>query len=126
MNEICGSGSRRLGLLRLSHLKKIYKNETTRFGCLSTRTTTTTRFGFRGFENTIVTMAGTQTKWTAPVVRKQFLDFFEGKGHTVGMWWGSCAKKESQDWVSQWTWDAQFLNAHSIWFSDIRLLKALS
>ncbi|KAH6669439.1 alanyl-tRNA synthetase-like protein [Halenospora varia] len=28
-------------------------------------------------------MAGSQNKWTAPVVRKQFLDFFEGKGHTV-------------------------------------------
>ena len=32
---------------------------------------------------------GTQTKWTAPVVRKQFLDFFEKNGHTIGTWWGS-------------------------------------
>ena len=30
-------------------------------------------------------MADAQTKWTAPVVRKTFLEFFEGKGHTQGM-----------------------------------------
>lgn len=28
-------------------------------------------------------MADTQTKWTAPVVRKQFLEFFEEKGHAI-------------------------------------------
>jgi hypothetical protein len=34
-------------------------------------------------------MMGKQEKWTAPVVRKTFLEFFEGKGHTVGTWRGS-------------------------------------
>jgi hypothetical protein len=34
-------------------------------------------------------MAGTQTKWTAPVVRKTFLEYFEGKGHTIGTWRGN-------------------------------------
>ena len=29
------------------------------------------------------------TKWTAPVVRKTFLDFFEANGHTVGKWRGN-------------------------------------
>ena len=92
MNEICGCGSR--SLLRLSHarLTKIYKNETTRLG-LSTHLTTTTRFAFRRFEKNIATMTGTQSKWTALVVRKQFLEFFEGKGHTIGTWWGSCVLK---------------------------------
>lgn len=28
-------------------------------------------------------------KWTAPVVRKQFLDFFKEKGHTIGTWRGN-------------------------------------
>ncbi|KAH8813135.1 alanyl-tRNA synthetase-like protein [Xylogone sp. PMI_703] len=28
-------------------------------------------------------MSNSQAKWTAPAVRKQFLDFFESKGHTV-------------------------------------------
>lgn len=32
----------------------------------------------------IFNMADT-TKWTAPVVRKTFLEYFEGKGHTIGM-----------------------------------------
>jgi alanyl-tRNA synthetase len=34
-------------------------------------------------------MTSKQEKWTAPVVRKTFLEFFEGKGHTVGTWRGS-------------------------------------
>ena len=34
-------------------------------------------------------MATKQEKWTAPVVRKTFLEFFEGKGHTVGTWRGN-------------------------------------
>jgi hypothetical protein len=34
-------------------------------------------------------MTSKQEKWTAPVVRKTFLEFFEGKGHTVGTWWGN-------------------------------------
>lgn len=34
-------------------------------------------------------MTGVQTKWTAPVVRKTFLNFFEEKGHTVGEWRGN-------------------------------------
>lgn len=29
------------------------------------------------------------SKWTAAVVRRQFLDFFKEKGHTIGTWWGS-------------------------------------
>jgi hypothetical protein len=33
----------------------------------------------------IASMADT-TKWTAPVVRKTFLEYFEGKGHTIGMY----------------------------------------
>jgi hypothetical protein len=33
-------------------------------------------------------MTSKQEKWTAPVVRKTFLEFFEGKGHTVGRWRG--------------------------------------
>ncbi|KAM3069331.1 Alanine--tRNA ligase [Clarireedia jacksonii] len=28
-------------------------------------------------------MTSSQNKWTAPVVRKEFLKFFEDKGHTV-------------------------------------------
>jgi hypothetical protein len=34
-------------------------------------------------------MTSQQEKWTAPVVRKTFLEYFEGKGHTVGTWRGS-------------------------------------
>jgi hypothetical protein len=34
-------------------------------------------------------MTSKPEKWTAPVVRKTFLEFFERKGHTVGMWRGS-------------------------------------
>jgi hypothetical protein len=64
-------------------------------------------------------MEGTKTKWTAPVVRKQFLDFFKGKGHTVGTWWGSCAMQELEDYRSQWTWDAWFLLAQTFLHLDL-------
>lgn len=94
MNEIRGCGSRR-NLFRLSHLPEFYTSEATRFRFLSTRTTTTTTTTtstrlaiWRSQKRNIGMMAGTQTKWTASAVRKQFLDFFEGKRHTVGTWWG--------------------------------------
>ena len=92
MNEICGCGSR--SLFRLSHarLTKVSKKETTRFG-LSPRATKTLILGYRSFDKNILTMTGSQTRWTAPVVRKQFLDFFEAKGHAVGKWCGSYALK---------------------------------
>jgi hypothetical protein len=83
MNHLCGCG-RRLGL---SHLRRFYKTESTR-SPRSTRTTTTT-FTIRYFRTSAVTMTSKQVKWTAPVVRKTFLEFFEGKGHTVGTWRGS-------------------------------------
>ena len=105
MNEIVGCGSRHLSRkFRLSHLQNFYKSETTRFGNFaSTRTATTTKATYRLFSNTCLMMEGSKTKWTAPVVRKQFLDFFEGKGHTVGKWWGSCTGAEFEDYGSQWT-----------------------
>jgi hypothetical protein len=31
-------------------------------------------------------MAGNTEIWPAQAVRKQFIDYFAGKGHTVGMW----------------------------------------
>jgi len=34
------------------------------------------------------------SKWTATVVRKQFLDYFEKKGHTIGMWRGTFEEGE--------------------------------
>jgi hypothetical protein len=37
-------------------------------------------------------MADPKIKWSAPLVRKQFLEFFEKKGHTIGMWRGSCSQ----------------------------------
>ena len=99
MNEIVGCGSRRLSRkFGLSHLQNFYKGETTRFGIFwTTRTTTTTKTTYRGFSNSRMKMAGTQTKWTAPVVREQFFDFFKGKGHTIGTWWGSCAREDFED-----------------------------
>jgi hypothetical protein len=39
---------------------------------------------YRNFSNSAFKMSDPQ-KWTAPVVRKTFLDFFEKNGHTVGM-----------------------------------------
>jgi hypothetical protein len=89
MNDLRGWGS--VTKFRLSHFGIFYKFEKTRQPSLRTRTTTTATplFGYRNFSNSIVNMVGTQTKWTAPVVRKQFLDFFEQKGHTIGMWRGS-------------------------------------
>jgi len=38
------------------------------------------------------------SKWTATVVRKQFLDFFEKKGHTIGMWRGISEEGEVLSW----------------------------
>ena len=70
----CGRG--------LSHLRRFYKTETTR-PSWSTRTPTTT-FTYRDFRTSAARMTSKQEKWTAPVVRKTFLEFFEGKGHTVG------------------------------------------
>ena len=75
----CGRG--------LSHLGGFNKTETTR-PFLSTRTTTTNPT-YRFFQASVVSMTSKQEKWTAPVVRKTFLEFFEGKGHTVGMWRGT-------------------------------------
>jgi hypothetical protein len=81
--------------LRLSH--RIFYNTTNtwtrnlHYRFRGTRTTTTTpiSLGVRYLSRTRSKMSGEQTKWTAPVVRKTFLDFFEGKGHTVGKWRGN-------------------------------------
>lgn len=49
----------------------------------STTATTITRYQpTRPFSSSTFNMA--ETKWTAPVVRKTFLEFFESKGHTQG------------------------------------------
>jgi hypothetical protein len=87
MNDLRGCGS--LSKIRLSHLRTFYKTDTTRLTLWSTRTTTTSIFGHRNSSRSTVKMAGTQTKWTAPVVRKTFLEYFEGKGHTIGTWRGN-------------------------------------
>jgi hypothetical protein len=84
MNDLRGGCGRRF---RLSHLRRFYKTDTTR-SFLSTRTTTTT-FTYRNFRVSAVRMTSKQEKWTAPLVRKTFLEFFEGKGHTVGRWRGT-------------------------------------
>lgn len=87
MNDLCGCGGprfRRLGS-RLSHLRIFYKSDApTRTTFLSSRTTPVIS-GYRQFSYTGVKMTEAQKKWTAPVVRKQFLDFFEKNGHTIGM-----------------------------------------
>ena len=88
MNDLRGCGSSTTKF-RLSHLRIFYKFEKSRQSSLRTRTTPTALLGHRNFSNSLKKMVGTQTKWTAPVVRKQFLDFFQKKGHTIGTWWGS-------------------------------------
>lgn len=82
MNDLRGGCGRRY---RLSHLRSFYKTETTR-PFLSTRTTIN-KLTYRNYRAAAARMTNKQEKWTAPVVRKTFLEFFEGKGHTVGTWW---------------------------------------
>lgn len=79
---------RRLGgfraSLNLSH--RIFYDSPTR-NRITRITTPTTKplFAIRRFSNTILKMAETkEQKWNALVVRKTFLEFFEGKGHTIG------------------------------------------
>jgi hypothetical protein len=105
MNDLRGCG--RLSRLRtLSHQRnrrpRIFYETETRIGfwgeTRKTPTTTTPVFGYRFLSSKIVRMMGeqTQTKWTAPVVRKTFLEFFEAKGHTVGKWRGNFFWSNSQ------------------------------
>jgi len=56
---------------------------------LTRRTTTTSISGYRNSSISRANMADLKTKWTAPAVRKQFLDFFKEKEHTIGTWRGS-------------------------------------
>ncbi|KAK0118112.1 Alanine--tRNA ligase [Cadophora gregata] len=67
---------------RLHHQQQ--QRTTTRFntfcGCTRATTNIPTRTS-RNFSTTLARMA--QEKWTAPLVRKTFLEFFEGKGHTI-------------------------------------------
>jgi hypothetical protein len=54
--------------------------------------TTPKQHKIHNFTDARANMSGSTTKWTAPAVRKQFFDYFEDKGHTIGMWRGSlCA-----------------------------------
>lgn len=79
MNSFCGRGIR---LRRLSHLHEIFWYETRSLTTLTPHTTTT-KIPYRSCSNKKGNMA--DSKWTAPLVRKQFLDFFKEKGHTIGM-----------------------------------------
>jgi hypothetical protein len=49
--------------------------------------------GYRHFSNSRLKMSDPQ-KWTASVVRKTFLEFFEKKGHTIGRWRGNFGGEE--------------------------------
>lgn len=79
----------------LSHCSRIfYEPETTRLSLFNSRTTSISSYNttlYRKFSGTSRIMASSQdtTKWTAPVVRKQFLSFFEKNAHSVGKWRGN-------------------------------------
>lgn len=74
----------------LSHCSRIfYEPETTRLSLFDSRTTSISSYNttlYRTFSGTSRIMASSQDtgKWTAPVVRKEFLNFFEKHGHSVG------------------------------------------
>jgi hypothetical protein len=90
--NVCGCGRLRVRFgLRLSHLQAAqYNSDTARptrtHGILKHQSTNITSAisGYRQFSNRGPRMSDTQ-KWTATVVRKTFLEFFEKNGHTVGM-----------------------------------------
>lgn len=74
--------------LRLTHFRSFYKLEARPGFARSSTTSTTQHTPLRYFHLTRVKMSGSTEKWTAQVVRKQFLDFFAQEGHTIGTWWG--------------------------------------
>jgi len=88
MNELRCCGSQ----LRLALSQRIFWRPPPAPNFLSAHVTTplsqTPKFYCRHFSASRFRMSDTQ-KWTATVVRKQFLDFFEEKGHTIGMWRGN-------------------------------------
>lgn len=105
---------------RLSHLyRSFYKTETRNLKTWNTRTTTThtgTVFLLRqrNFAHSSAKMTRDTKKWTASVVRKTFLDFFENKGHTFGkfggvaFFWKSLQAQYQQLRAAQWSMALQF------------------
>ncbi|CAG8980536.1 hypothetical protein HYALB_00002533 [Hymenoscyphus albidus] len=90
MNDLCRGGGSRFQRLRsgLSHWHRHWAassktNAQTRTTFLRSRTTPPILSGYRQFFSTGVTMTEAQKKWTAPIVRKEFLDFFDKNGHTI-------------------------------------------
>lgn len=83
MSSLGGCRSR-LSRIPVTHFRTLCKT-TTRPRFWKLATTTTDRVGFRNFSNSIAKMTDSKTKWTAPLVRKQFLEYFEKRGHTIGM-----------------------------------------
>ena len=53
---------------------------------LHDRIASNSRNGYRFYSSssTLPTMAEAEVKWTGPLVRKTFLDFFAERGHTIG------------------------------------------
>lgn len=105
-----GGSLSRLSCSGLSH-RIFYKTETlstaaTRFGIRST-TRTTPKFSTHLLAyRSMVNMAGEHSKWTAAVVRKTFLEYFEGKAHTIGTWRGSfCRHFENLFWALRGVWE---------------------
>lgn len=80
----------------LSHCSRIfYEPETTRLSLFDTRIALISSYNttsYRKISGTSRIMASSQdsSKWTAPVVRKEFLSFFEKNAHSVGKWRGNC------------------------------------
>ena len=90
MNDLQSCGRLRLFRLGLplSHLRVLYKTNAAPMRILASRLTTTTTTakvisGYRHFSNCQLRMAD-MNKWTATVVRKTFLEYFEKNGHTIG------------------------------------------
>lgn len=122
MNDLRGGCGRRI---RLSHLRRFYETETTR-PFLGTRTTTTT-LTYRNFRTSAAKMTNKQEKWTAPVVRKTFLEFFEGKGHIVGTWRGRFFGAEQNIFIRfQLLGQAQWELKEMIFFLYLVVLRVFS
>ena len=77
---------RGFGRRESSHLHQIFLRSEFR-SLIVPNTHNATTFSYRGYSSTRMNM--TETKWTAQVVRKQFLDYFKDKGHTIGTSQGS-------------------------------------
>lgn len=95
MNGLSGCRIRLSKSIRVTHrsVQKTSTATTLRFWELAT--TTTQRFGSRNVCNYRARMTESNIKWTAVVVRKQFLEYFEQRGHKIGRWRGSFDQEDA-------------------------------